>query len=463
MITANKDIKAVDLVREALEKAKEFEEYHCFISMNEARALEHAREIDERIARGENVGRLAGVPYALKDNYLSHEGETTAAARMLDDFPSPITATAVAKLEAEGAIMIGRANLDAYAHGSSTENSYFGVTHNAHDMERVAGGSSGGSAAAVALGIVQFALGSDTGGSIRQPASYNGVYGIKPTFGTVSRYGVVAMASSTDTMGCFTNNADDMNLIMSIMSGKDTKDSTTLDDFWQEKLEDGKQAEKKKIGLISDFLGDGVDPEVAKNVRDYAKKLEKAGYAVEEVSMPILKYGLAIYYVVQPAEVASNLSRYDGIRYGHRSAKFDDLDGLYANTRNEGFMPENKRRIMIGNFVLSSGFFDAYYLKAQKARTLLINAYNEVFEKYDALLCPVAPAPAFKIGEKVNDPLAMYMEDVMSVPPSMAGLPAISVPAGKTKAGLPVGAQLIGQRQSDQMLLSIAKSVEEQA
>ena len=251
MITANKDIKAVDLVREALEKAKEFEEYHCFISMNEARALEHAREIDERIARGENVGRLAGVPYALKDNYLSHEGETTAAARMLDDFPSPITATAVAKLEAEGAIMIGRANLDAYAHGSSTENSYFGVTHNAHDMERVAGGSSGGSAAAVALGIVQFALGSDTGGSIRQPASYNGVYGIKPTFGTVSRYGVVAMASSTDTMGCFTNNADDMNLIMSIMSGKDAKDSTTLDDFWQEKLEDGKQAEKKKIGLIS--------------------------------------------------------------------------------------------------------------------------------------------------------------------------------------------------------------------
>ena len=254
-----------------------------------------------------------------------------------------------------------------------------------------------------------------------------------------------------------------MNLIMSIMSGKDAKDSTTLDDFWQEKLEDGKQAEKKKIGLISDFLGDGVDPEVAKNVRDYAKKLEKAGYAVEEVSMPILKYGLAIYYVVQPAEVASNLSRYDGIRYGHRAAEFDDLDGLYANTRNEGFMPENKRRIMIGNFVLSSGFFDAYYLKAQKARTLLINAYNEVFEKYDALLCPVAPAPAFKIGEKVNDPLAMYMEDVMSVPPSMAGLPAISVPAGKTKAGLPVGAQLIGQRQSDQMLLSIAKSVEEQA
>ncbi len=463
MITADKNTKAVDLVREALEKAKQFEDYHCFISMNEARALERAREIDERIERGENVGRLAGVPYALKDNYLSHEGVTTAASRMLDDFPSPITATAVARLEVEGAIMIGRANLDAYAHGSSTENSYFGVTHNAHDKERVAGGSSGGSAAAVALGIVQFALGSDTGGSIRQPASYNGVYGVKPTFGTVSRYGVVAMASSTDTMGCFAKNADDTNLIMSIMAGKDAKDSTTLDDFWKPSLDEGKQPETKKIGLIKDFLGEGVDPEVAQAIRDYAKKLEDADYTVEDVDMPILKYGLAIYYVVQPAEVASNLSRYDGIRYGHRANQFDNLDGLYANTRNEGFMAENKRRIMIGNFVLSSGFFDAYYLKAQKARTLLIDAYNEMFKNYDALLCPVAPAPAFKIGEKVNDPLTMYMEDVMSVPPSMAGLPAISVPAGQSSTGLPIGAQLIGQRQNDQMLLSIAKSVEDAA
>lgn len=463
MITADKNTKAVDLVREALEKARQYEDYHCFISMNEARALERAREIDERIERGENVGRLAGVPYALKDNYLSHEGVTTAGARMLDDFPSPITATAVARLEAEGAIMIGRANLDSYAHGSSTENSYFGVTHNAHDKERVAGGSSGGSAAAVALGIVQFALGSDTGGSIRQPASYNGVYGIKPTFGTVSRYGVVAMASSTDTMGCFTNSADDTNLIMSIMAGKDAKDATTLDDFWKPSLEEGKQPATKKIGLIKDFLGEGVDPEVANGIRNYTKKLEAAGYIVEDVDMPILKYGLAIYYIVQPAEVASNLSRYDGIRYGFRADKFDNLDELYANTRNEGFMTENKRRILIGNFVLSSGFFDAYYQKAQKARTLLINAYNEMFKEYDALLCPVAPAPAFKIGEKVNDPLAMYMEDVMSVPPSMAGLPAISAPAGKTSAGLPIGAQLIGQRQSDQMLLSIAKSVEDVA
>lgn len=460
MKIADKDTKAVDLVREALDRAKECEEYHCFISMNEARALERAREIDEKIAKGEKVGRLAGVPYALKDNYLSREGVTTAAARMLDNFPSPITATAVAKLEAEGAIMIGRANLDAYAHGSSTENSYFGPSRNAVDKTRVPGGSSGGSASAVALGIVQFALGSDTGGSIRQPASYNGVWGMKPTYGTVSRYGVVAMASSTDVMGCFANNAEDVDLVMSIMAGKDPKDSTTLDNFWTKDLEDAKP-KKKKIGIIKDFMGDGVNPEVVKTVRDYAAKMKKAGFEVEEIEMPIMKYGLAIYYIVQPAEVASNLSRYDGVRYGHRAAEITDLDSVYSNTRDEGFMPENKRRIMIGNFVLSSGFFDAYYLKAQKARTLLINAYNEAFEKYDALLCAVAPAPAFKFGEKTNDPLQMYMEDVMSVPPSMAGLPALAAPAGTSSEGLPIGIQLIGPRQSDQMLLNIAKSVEE--
>ena len=460
MKIADKNTKAVDLVREALEKAKKYEEYHCFISMNESHALERAREIDEKIANGEKVGRLAGVPYALKDNYLSREGVTTAAARMLDNFPSPITATAVAKLEAEGAIMIGRTNLDAYAHGSSTENSYFGPTLNSHDTSRVAGGSSGGSAVAVALGIVPFALGSDTGGSIRQPASYNGVIGIKPTYGTVSRYGVVAMASSTDVMGCFANTIEDADLVMRIMAGKDPKDSTTLDDFWTRDLEDAKP-KKKKIGIVKDFLGDGVDEEVKKTVLNYAKQAEKAGFEVEEIEMPIAKYGLAIYYIIQPAEVASNLSRYDGIRYGHRAAEITDLDSIYNKTRDEGFMPENKRRIMIGNFVLSSGFFDAYYLKAQKARTLLIKAYDEAFEKYDALLCAVAPAPAFKLGEKVNDPLQMYMEDVMSVPPSMAGLPAIVVPAGSSKSGLPIGVQLVGPRKSDQILLNMAKSIEE--
>lgn len=460
MKIADKDTKAVDLVRAALERAKECEEYHAFISMNEARAIERAREIDAKIEKGENVGRLAGVPFALKDNYLSPEGDTTAAAKMLEDFASPITATAVKKLEDEGAIMIGRANLDAYAHGGSTENSYFGPTSNAYDKSRVAGGSSGGSAVAVALDIVPFALGSDTGGSIRQPASFNGVYGVKPTYGTVSRYGVVAMASSTDTMGCFAKNAADADLVMKIISGKDAKDSTTLNDFWTKDLADARPA-KKKIGLISDFMGEGVDTDVKKTVNDYAAKLKKAGYEVKELSMPILKYALAIYYIVQPAEVASNLSRYDGIRYGHRSNDIKSLDDVYSKSRDEGFMPENKRRILIGNFVLSSGFFDAYYLKAQKARTLLINAYNDAFKEFDALLCPVSPRPAFKLGENTSDPLQMYLEDVMTVPPSMAGLPAISVPAGKNKEGLPIGVQLVGPRQSDQILLNIASELED--
>jgi len=459
MKIADKNTKAVDLVRDALEKAKKYEDYHAFISMNEARALERAKEIDAKIAKGEKVGRLAGVPFALKDNYLSPEGNTTAAAKMLEDFPAPITATAVAKIEAEGAIMIGRTNLDAYAHGGSTENSYFGPTSNAYDKTRVAGGSSGGSAVAVALDIVPFALGSDTGGSIRQPASFNGVIGVKPTFGAVSRYGVVAMASSTDTMGCFAKTAEDANLVMSIMAGQDAKDSTTLKDYWTKELADAKPS-KKKIGLIKDFLGEGVDPEVSKAIKDYANKLKKAGYTIEEIEMPIMKYALAIYYIVVPAEISSNLSRYDGIRYGHRSSEIKSLDDVYSKSRDEGFMPENKRRIMIGNFVLSSGFFDAYYLKAQKARTLLINAYNEAFEKYDALLCPTAPRPAFKIGENTSDPLQMYLEDVMTVPTSLAGIPGINIPVGKSKAGLPIGAQLVGPRQSDQILLNIAASVE---
>ena len=460
MKIADKNTKAVDLVQAALAKAEEYKDYNVFISMNAEAALEKAKAIDEKIAKGEEVGKLAGVPYALKDNYSSHEGNTTAAAHILDSYHSPITATAVAKLEAEGAIMIGRANLDAFAHGGSTENSYFGPTKNAADNTRVAGGSSGGSAVATALNIVEFALGSDTGGSIRQPASFNGVYGIKPTYGAVSRYGVVAMASSTDTMGCFAKKAEDVDLVMSIMAGQDKKDSTTLPDYWTKNLNEV-QPSKKKIGLIRDCFGEGINSEVDEIVRNYGKKLEAQGFEIEEFDMPILKYGLAIYYVVQPAEVASNLSRYDGIRYALRSADAKGLDEIYTMTRSEGFMKENQRRIMIGNFVLSSGFYDAYYLKAQKARTLLINAYNEAFEKYDALLCPVAPTPAFKLGEKTSDPLTMYLEDAMTVPASMAGLPALSIPAGKTKDGLPVGAQLIGKAQSDQLLLSIAKSCEE--
>ena len=458
MKIADKSTKAVDLVQAALDQAEKFKDHNVFISMNAEKALERAKEIDEKIARGEEVGKLAGVPYALKDNYSSHDGNTTAAAHILDSYHSPITAEAVRRIEAEGAIMIGRANLDAFAHGGSTENSYFGPTKNAADDTRVAGGSSGGSAVAVALDIVEFALGSDTGGSIRQPASFNGVYGIKPTYGAVSRYGVVAMASSTDTMGCFAKKAEDVDLVMSIMAGKDAKDSTTLDDYWTQNLDEIEPA-KKKIGLIRDCFGDGIDPEVAEIVRNYAKKLEAQGYEIEEFDMPILKYGLAIYYVVQPAEVASNLSRYDGIRYALRSKDAKDLDDIYTKSRSEGFMKENKRRIMIGNFVLSSGFYDAYFLKAAKARTLIVNEYAKAFTQCDFILTPVSPNPAFKLGEKVNDPVAMYLEDVMSVSLNLAGVPGLAIPAGETPEGLALGLQLIGPRRSDKSLIEFRKEL----
>ncbi|MBQ3464701.1 Asp-tRNA(Asn)/Glu-tRNA(Gln) amidotransferase subunit GatA [Candidatus Saccharibacteria bacterium] len=455
MKTANSKVTAERLVRDALEKAKQFEDYHIFTFIDEEGALKKAREIDEKIKRGEEVGRLAGVPYALKDNFLSPRGETTASAHILEGFTSPITATAVKKLEDEGAIMIGRTNLDAFAHGSSTENSYFGPTSNAFDKKRVAGGSSGGSAVAVALDIVEFATGTDTGGSIRQPASFNGVYGIKPTYGCISRYGVVAMASSTDCIGFFTKTPSDMELLMSIASGQDPKDLTTLPDYYVE----SKAKKARKIGIVKDFDNDSVDKEIREALREKCKLLESKGYKIVELEMPALKYALAAYYIIVPAEVASNLSRYDGVRYGFRSEKSEDLDKLYGNTRDEGFMPENKRRIMIGNFVLSSGFYDAYFLKAAKARTLIVKEYEKAFSKVDFILTPVSPNPAFLLGEKVNDPIAMYLEDMMSVSLNLAGVPGLAIPAGMNKNGLPLGLQLVGPRRSDKSLIEFSKEL----
>ena len=482
MKIANKTVTATRLVKDALEKAEFFKDYNIFTFINKEGALKKAAEIDAKIARGEKVGRLAGVPYALKDNFLSPEGETTASAHILQGFTSPVTATAVEKLEAEGAIMIGRTNLDAFAHGSSTENSYFGPTLNAHDRERVAGGSSGGSAVSVALDIVEFATGTDTGGSIRQPAAFNGVYGLKPTYGTISRYGVVAMASSTDCIGFFTKTPEDMDLLMEIASGQDPKDLTTLPDYYDAKLDnsghassrpslrgsslsplpvvaDGPESSNSRIGIIKDFDNDSVDPEIRQALKDTCEKLKTKGHKIVELDMPTLKYALAVYYIIVPAEVASNLSRYDGVRYGFRSEKSATLGELYNNTRGEGFMPENKRRIMIGNFVLSSGFYDAYFLKAAKARTLIIKEYEKAFEKCDFILTPVSSNPAFKLGEKVSDPVAMYLEDMMSVSLNLAGVPGLAIPVGKTKAGLPIGLQLVGPRRSDKALINFAKEV----
>jgi aspartyl-tRNA(Asn)/glutamyl-tRNA(Gln) amidotransferase subunit A len=448
-----KTTSARAVVEKSIKLANENADYHALLSLTKERALRRADEVDS----GKITGKLAGVPFVVKDNFLAFGAPTTAASKILENFNSPLQATAVEKLEAEGAICIGKANLDAFAHGGSTENSAFGPTKNSYDKTRVAGGSSGGSAVVTALNIVPFALGSDTGGSIRQPASFNGVVGVKPTYGTVSRYGVVAMASSTDVIGTFATNVADAELIMSIMAGHDERDMTTLADFFQIQPD---VKPNQKFGLIKDFMTDDVDLEVRTCINEYVDKLRAKGHIVEEVDSPMSEHSLAIYYIVVPAEISSNLARYDGIRYGYRARGVKTLAELYGQTRDEGFMTENKRRIMIGSYVLSSGFFDAYYLKAQKARTLLINEFDKLFTKYDGLICPVAPTTAFKLGEHTMNPVKMYLNDIMTVPASLAGLPAISVPAGVDNSGLPIGVQLIGPRQSDARLLALARSME---
>lgn len=446
------DVSARANVQAALDRAKQYADYNVFISLSEKRALERADLVD----KGEITGRLAGVPFVAKDNFLTVGDTTTAASKILQDFKSPLQATAIEKLETEGAICIGKANLDAFAHGGSTENSFFGPTKNAIDQNRVAGGSSGGSAVAVALGIVPFALGSDTGGSIRQPASFNGIVGLKPTYGAVSRFGVVAMASSTDVIGVLSSNISDAELVMEIISGQDKRDMTTLPDFYKSKESTG----TLRIGVISESLTDDVDVDVRNVTNNFVDNLEKNGHDVQNISLPMLKHSLAIYYIVTPAEVSSNLARYDGVRYGLR-AESDTLEQLYGKSRDQGFMAENKRRIMIGSYVLSSGFYDAYYLKAQRARTLLINQFNDLFNDYDILVSPTSPTPAFSLGDRTGDPIKMYMADIMTVPASLAGLPAVSIPAGKDSDGLPVGVQLIGPRRSDAKILALARSLED--
>ena len=455
---------AREQVEASIAKAHSVEEYHALLSLTEERAVARADEIDAKIANGENAGVLAGVlagvPFVVKDNYLAFGAPTTAASKMLEHFNAPLQATVVERLEAAGAICIGKSNMDAFAHGGSTENSAFGVTHNAVDTTKVAGGSSGGSAVVTALDVVPFALGTDTGGSIRQPASFNGVLGFKPTYGLSSRYGVVAMASSTDTMGCFAKSADDIALVTSVMAGRDSRDMTTLPDYFEVQHDVSKNL---RIGIIRETMTDDVDTDVRAAVNNYADALRAAGHTVEMVAMPSIKHALAIYYIVVPAEISSNLARYDGVRYGRRAEGVKTLAELYGRSRGEGFVTENKRRIMIGSYVLSSGFFDAYYLQAQKARTVLINEFNTLFEQYDFLLMPTAPTPAFGIGENADDPVKMYLADVMTVPPSLAGLPALSVPAGVNARGLPIGAQLVGRAKSDAALIALAGSMEARA
>lgn len=450
--------------REAVEQAyaaiEQTTNFNVIIGFAKERALQRADEIDRKIKKGEKVGRLAGVPFITKDNFLTFGSKTTAASNVLKNFEAPYQSTAIERLEAEGAIMLAKANLDAFAHGSSTENSDFGPTKNPVNPAHAPGGSSGGSAAAVALGIVPFALGTDTGGSIRLPASFCGVVGVKPTYGTVSRFGVVAMASSTDVIGPMAHTIDDAALVMDIIAGRDSRDSTSLEK-WTDTFLPSESPKKLKIGIVKEYMTDAVQPEVREAVLQKANELRKLGHIVEEISIPSVELALAIYYIVVPAEVSSNLSRYDGIKFGYSDRTGSSLAQLYGQSRGQGFNVENKRRIIIGTYVLSSGYIDAYYHKAQTVRTKLINEFVEAFKEYDVLLGPVAPTTAFKLGENTHDPLKMYLADIMTVAASLAGLPALSIPAGKDKAGLPIGVQLIGEQRSDALLFGLTKQLEE--
>lgn len=454
------ETSALSLVEDSLKRIEAAMDYSAVICTIDERAKQRANEIDAAVSKGEKVGRLAGVPFIAKDNFLTLGSETTAASNILKGFKAPYQSTAIERLEAEGAICVAKANMDAFAHGASTENSDVMTTKNPHDKERVPGGSSGGSAAVVALELTPFALGTDTGGSIRQPASFCGVVGLKPTYGLVSRSGVVAMASSTDVIGPLTRSVEDAALVLDVMAGKDELDSTTItaedDDYTDLSL----NITGKKIGLIKEYMNEGVQPEVKDAVQTYIKALTAAGAEIIEVSLPSLPLALACYYVLCPAEVSSNLSRYDGQRYGFSDQDAITLDESYEKSRSQGFGAEAKRRIMIGTYVLSSGYYDAYYKKAQQLRTKLIEEFEEVFKSVQFLIGPVAPTTAFKIGEHSSDPLEMYMQDIMTVAANLVGIPSISIPTPVD--GLPIGVQLMAPQRYDRQLLALAAQLQKE-
>jgi aspartyl-tRNA(Asn)/glutamyl-tRNA(Gln) amidotransferase subunit A len=469
----NGRIKAADLVEQSLAAIEQHTEFNAIIATLADAARARAKTIDENIANGVKSGRLAGVPFIAKDNFLVYGAETTAASNILKGFTAPYQSTAIEKLEAEGAICVAKANLDAFAHGSSTENSDFFTTLNPHDKTRVPGGSSGGSASSVVLELAPFALGTDTGGSIRLPASFTGCVGYKPTYGLVSRSGVVAMASSLDCVGPFATTVEDAALVLDVMAGKDPLDSTTIDrdpagymlksaQSQAPVARQGKTAQitNLKIGVIKEYMGDGLDEGVRRQIDKAVEMLKKSGAEIVEVSLPSLPLGLAVYYVLCPAEVSSNLSRYDGQRYGHFTADAENLESSFTRTRQVGFGKEAKRRIMIGTYVLSSGYYDAYYRKAQTVRTKVINEFAAAFGQVDFLLGPTAPFTAFKIGENVADPLKMYLSDIMTVAANLAGVPAVSIPCGQVE-NLPVGLQLMASQGDDRKLLEFAKQTEE--
>lgn len=457
------EISVEEAVRTQLDMIREREgEYHCYITVLEEEALACAKKVQEGIRTGEYTSLLAGVPIAVKDNICTEGIRTTCASKILENFKPPYNATVVKKLDAAGMIVLGKTNMDEFAMGSTTETSYFGATKNPRDITRVPGGSSGGSAAAVAAGEAFLALGSDTGGSIRQPSAFCGVVGIKPTYGTVSRYGLIAYASSLDQIGPIGKDVADCAAMLSVIAGGDIKDSTSVQQKEFSYL--GALADDisgMRIGIPRGYLGKGLDDEVRSAVLSAADLLRKRGAMVEEFDLEAVDYAIPAYYVIACAEASSNLSRYDGVKYGFRTEDYEGLEEMYRRTRTEGFGEETKRRMMIGAFVLSSGYYDAYYNKALKVKAVIKRGFDRAFEKYDLILGPTAPTTALKLGENLSDPLKMYLGDIYTVSVNLAGLPAISLPCGRDKAGLPVGLQLIGKPFGEREILRAAYCFEQ--
>ncbi len=434
---------------------------NAYVTIDRERALKAAAAVQEKIEKGELAGPLAGVPVAVKDNMCTEGMLTTCSSKILENFIPTFSAEAVVNLEKAGAVIIGKTNMDEFAMGSTTETSAYGVTRNPRNTEYVPGGSSGGSAAAVAAGECFFALGSDTGGSIRQPASFCGVVGLKPTYGTVSRYGLIAYGSSLDQIGPLTKNVTDCATVLELIASHDTKDSTSVKrqdkDFTAALIDDVKGM---KIGIPKDYFGEGLDAEVKEAVLAAAKVLEEKGAVVEEFELSLVEYAIPTYYTIAAAEASSNLERFDGVKYGYRAAEYEGLHNMYKKTRSEGFGAEVKRRIMLGSFVLSSGYYDAYYLKALKVKAMIKKAFDEAFAKYDLILGPVAPTTAPRLGESLSDPLKMYLGDIYTISVNLAGLPGISLPCGKDSKGLPIGLQLIADRFQEKKLIQAAYTYE---
>ena len=455
---------AVEAAKDALAQIKEKEEsIHSYVTvLDEAQILEKAGEVQKKIQAGELTGPLAGVPVAIKDNMCTEGILTTCSSKILGNFVPTYSSEAVKKLEEAGVVLIGKTNMDEFAMGSTTETSAYGVTRNPYNTDHVPGGSSGGSCAAVAAEECSFALGSDTGGSIRQPSSFCGVTGIKPTYGTVSRYGLIAYGSSLDQIGPVAKDVTDCATILEAISSYDKKDSTSVQrkdlDFTSALVKDVKGM---KIGIPKDYFGEGLDPQVKEAVLKAAKVLEEQGAIVEEFDLSLVEYAIPAYYVIASAEASSNLSRFDGVKYGYRTKEYEGLHNMYKKTRSEGFGPEVKRRIMLGSFVLSSGYYDAYYLKALRTKALIKKAFDEAFSKYDVILSPAAPTTAPKIGESLKDPMAMYLGDIYTISVNLAGLPGMTVPCGKDDKGLPIGVQLIGDCFQEKKIIKAAYTYEQ--